>query len=113
MARAKMRYDKDRDVFYASVGNQSTRNLPWTPNEDICFDPESCEVVGYVITNFSVLYPELVKRWNPSERWFVVAFFETRLNDWNKLLAPLRTWKARTDFLSREQAHRSGHLAHH
>ncbi len=113
MTKIKTHYDKDRDVLYVSRDNGPTLNLPWTPNEDICLNSDNYEVVGYIITNFSVLYPNLIKRYTPAERWFVVAFFEERLNDWNKLLAPLRTLKSRIDFLSREQAGRSDHLVHH
>ena len=113
MTRIRTHYDKDRDVFYVSGSNRATRNLPWTHNEDICLNPETIEVVGYIITNFSTLYPNLVKRYTPSERWFVVAFFEERLKDWNNLLSPLRTLKARIDFLTREQTTRSTHLVHH
>ncbi len=113
MAKIKTHYDKDRDVFYVSSSNRSTRNLPWTPNEDICLNSETFEVVGYIITNFSTLYPNLIKRYNPAERWFVVEFFEERLKDWNQLLAPLQTLKSRIDFLSREQAGRSHRLVHH
>lgn len=113
MAKIKTHYDKERDVFYVSSSSRFTRNLPWTLNEDICLNPETFEVVGYIITNFRALYPNLVKRYNPAERWFVVDFFEERLKDWNRLLAPLQTWKARVNFLTREQATRSHRLVHH
>lgn len=112
MKRLTLHYDRKRDVLYVLRGHGATRNLPFTPNEDIRLDPETYEVVGYVITNFSLLYPKLVTRLNAKERWFVTDFFDSRLKDWNTLLAPLRTLKARTDFLMRERADASSSFVH-
>jgi hypothetical protein len=111
--RLSIQYDRRRDVLYVSKGDGETINLPFTENEDIRLDPESYEVVGYVITNFSLLYPHLVVRLNPKQRWFVKDFFQIRLQDWNNLLSPLRGLKARINFLRREGVGLSTQLAHH
>lgn len=110
--RLQLQYDKRRDVLYVSRGHGGTRNLPFTPHEDIQLDHETYEVVGYIITNFSHEYPRLSPRLNLKDRWFVKDFFEGRLNDWNSLLAPLRSAKARVNFLMRERTHLHGSLAH-
>ena len=112
MSGLRVQYDRKRDVLYVSRGEVETVNLPFTENEDIRLDPESYEVVGYVITNFSVLYPHLLVRLTPKERWFVKDFFEYRLQDWNNLLTPLRGLRARINFLRREGVGLHGSLAH-
>ena len=107
MAKIRTHYDKKRDVFYVKRGKRGTRNVALTPNEDICLNPDTYEIIGYIITNFSEVYPKLVKRYTPAEAWFVKEFFDQRLHDWNVLLEPLRSLKARVDFLSKERTAQS------
>lgn len=113
MKKLQLNYDKTRDVLYVLKGSTNTLNLPYSPCEDIRIDHETYEVSGYIITNFSEIYPKLVDRFNSKDKWFVEDFFESRLADWNSLLAPLRTRKARLDFLMKERECHHRPTVHH
>lgn len=110
--RLSINYDKRRDVLYVSRGDGGTLNLPFTHNQDVQLDEESYDVVGYIITNFSHVYPSLFSRLNPKDRWFVREYFEGRIRDWNSLLSHVRGLKARINFLKREKIEFHGSAAH-
>ena len=110
MATLTVTYDKKRDVLYATRrGSASTMNFPWGVDETLRLDPETLEVAGWTITNFSEHYPELARQTGTKHRWFIVEFFETRSNDLNRLLSPIRSRKALVDFLTAE----ADSLSHH
>lgn len=109
--KLKIDYDKKRDVMYVLFGKRNTLNLPWSTEEEICFDPKKLEVVGYIITNFSHQYPKLAAHTAPKEKWFISDFFAQRLKDWALLLSPFKSKKALLDFLTQEHSKRSPHLA--
>ncbi len=73
--RLSINYDKRRDVLYVSKGDGGTLNLPFTHNQDVQLDEDTYDVVGYIITNFSHVYPGLFSRLNPKDRWFVREYF--------------------------------------
>ena len=106
-------YDKKRDVLYVALGKRATVNLPWGENEDVRVDMENREIAGFIITNFCAHYPKLAEHLNPKERWFVKDFFIQRLEDWNNLLAPLKSKKRLMEFLIKERAHPSSEVVHH
>lgn len=110
--RLSISYDKRRDVFYVSKGHGGTLNLPFTHNQDVQLDDDTYDVVGFIITNFSHVYPRLFSRLNPHDRWFVREYFEGRVRDWNSLLSHVRGLKARINFLKREKIEFHGSAAH-
>ncbi len=111
MANLTVRYDKRRDVLYVvRRGSRSTLNFPWGIDETLRVDPETYEVAGWTITNFSFYYPKLARYLGPRQRWFISDFFEARSNDLNRLLSPLRSRKALVDFLTAEAASLSHQL---
>jgi hypothetical protein len=58
MAHITVSYDKKRDVLYVvRRGTRSTMNIVWGIDETLRLDPETCEVAGWTITNFSFHYP--------------------------------------------------------
>lgn len=105
MAAFNVSYDKRRDTLYVlKRGARATWNFVWGMDETMRFDPETYEVVGWTITNFSLRYPKLARSIGPKHRWFITDFFETRSNDLNRLLSPIRSRKALVDFLTAEAA---------
>lgn len=109
MAQLAVTYDTRRDALYVSRrGTRSTLNFVWGIDETLRLDPETFEVEGWTITNFSLHYSKLAHYVGPRKRWFISDFFETRSNDLNRLLAPLRSRKALVDFLTAE----AGTLSH-
>ena len=98
MAQLTITYDKRRDVLYVSKrGTHATLNFVWGTDETLRLDPDSLDVVGWTITNFTLQYPKLAHSTSPRKRWFISDFFETRSNDLNRLLSPLRSRKALVD----------------
>ena len=105
MAQFTVTYDKARDALYvAKRGGRSTLNFVWGIDETLRLDPDSFEPVGWTILNFSLRYPKLARYVGPKKRWFIADFFETRAQDLNRLLAPLRSRKALLNFLTAESA---------
>ena len=105
MAQLAVTYDKKRDTLYVSKrGTHATMNFVWGADETLRLDPESFEVAGWTITNFSLHYPKLAHSTHPRKRWFISDFFEMRANDLNRLLSPLRSRKALMDFLTAESS---------
>jgi len=105
MAQLAVTYDKRRDTLYVSQrGTHATLNFVWGIDETLRLDPETLEVSGWTITNFSLHYPKLANYLGPRRRWFISDFFETRSSDLNRLLAPLRSRKALVNFLTAEAA---------
>jgi len=111
MAQFNVTYDKKRDTLYVSRrGTRSTLNFVWGIDESLRLDPDTLEVVGWTITNFSLHYPKLAHHTGPRKRWFISEFFETRSSDLNRLLSPIRSRKALMDFLTAEAASLSHQL---
>lgn len=105
MAPFTVTYDKKRDALYASRrGTRATLNFVWGIDETLRLDPDTLEVVGWTITNFGLHYPKLAHYTGARKRWFISEFFETRSNDLNRLLSPIRSRKALVDFLTAEAA---------
>ena len=105
MAQLTVTYDKRRDALYVSKrGTHATLNLVWGIDETLRLDPETLEVAGWTVTNFSFHYPKPAHHTGPRQRWFISEFFEVRSNDLNRLLSPLRSRKSRLDFLTAEAA---------
>lgn len=106
MKNQKLRidYDRQRDVLYVHLGGKATVNIPWDLDEDICFDPKSSEVTGYVITNFSKKYPKLAGHSSTKDKWFIRDFFIQRLRDWSMLLSQFKSKKALIHFLTHEHS---------
>lgn len=61
MAKVALRYDDSCDVLYVKARSVKTVNVPISPDEILCVDPEGLEVVGSIHTNFSLNYPKIVK----------------------------------------------------
>jgi len=76
--KLNVNYDKKRNVMYVLSGRRNTINLPWSEEEEICFDPQKLEVAGYIITNFSHQYPKLAAHTSSKEKWFISDFFAQR-----------------------------------
>lgn len=111
MANFIVTYDKKRDTLYtARRGTRATMNFVWGIDEALRLDPDTLEVVGWTISNFSFHYPKLAHYVGPRKRWFISEFFETRSSDLNRLLSPLRSRKALMDFLTAEAASLSHQL---
>jgi len=111
MAQFNVTYDKTRDTLYvARRGTQATLNFVWGADETLRVDPDTLEVVGWTITNFSLHYPKLAHYTGARKRWFISEFFETRSHDLNRLLSPIRSRKALRDFLTAEAASLSHQL---
>lgn len=105
MAHLTVRYDKKRDTLYVSQRTtRATMNFVWGIDETLRLDADTFEVSGWTVTNFSLHYPKLAKHVGPRKRWFIADYFETRSNDLNRLLSPLRSRKALLDFLTAEAA---------
>ncbi len=105
MAQLSVRYDKRRDALYVTPrGAHATVNFVWGIDETLRLNAETLDVSGWTITNFSLHYPKLAKYLGPRKRWFISDYFETRSNDLNRLLSPLRSRKALLDFLTAEAA---------
>lgn len=104
MANFSVTYDNARDVLYAKRGSRSTLNFTWGVDETLRLDPNTFEPTGWTIANFSLHYPKLARFVGPKKRWFIADFFETRAQDLNRLLSPIRSRKALRDFLTAESA---------
>jgi hypothetical protein len=98
----RVSFDKKRDVLNVLRGDNATLNLPVNKHQSVRINPDTLEIVGYVIINFSKQYPKLIGHLNSKERWFVRDFFGQRLKDWNALLSPLKSKKALIDYLAKE-----------
>ena len=111
MAQLAITYDTRRDTLYAvRRGSHATLNFVWGIDETLRLDPETLEVAGWTVTNFSFHYPKLAQHTGPRKRWFICAFFETRSSDLNRLLSPIRSRKALVDFLTAEASSLSHQL---
>jgi hypothetical protein len=103
MAQVSVIYDKKRDTLYVPRrGTRSTLHFVWGIDETLRLDPDTLEVVGWTITNFSLRYPKLARSTGARKRWFISEFFDTRSSDLNRLLSPIRSRKALVDFLIAE-----------
>ncbi len=111
MAAFTVTYDRTRDALYVSKRPaRSTLNFVWGIDEALRLDPETFEPVGWTIVNFSLHYPKLARHTGSRQRWFIADFFDTRAQDLNRLLAPLRSRKALLNFLTAESASLSHQL---
>ena len=111
MAELTVTYDKRRDTLYVlKRGSHGTWNFAWGIDETLRLDPDTYEVVGWTITNFSFHYPKLARAVGPRQRWFISEFFEARSHDLSRLLSPIRSRKALVDFLTAEAASLSHQL---
>ena len=106
MAKMMLRYDAPSDVLYVRSRVARTVNVPVSPDEVLCVDPEALEVVGSVHTNFSLNYPKIVKLLEAGSKTAkegAEEFFELSLRELSTSLSRFRSTKALLDFLKNER----------
>lgn len=105
MAKMKFDYDAQRRTFHFFEGKESHRIVNVCLDEDITllvdFD-EDC-AVGFVITNFDVLYPKHVTALGTPNQELALEFFSMFLRDINHTRQQAKETESFRKFISGER----------
>lgn len=101
MEKINIDYDKDRDVLYVISGKpKETLNVTLDNDTVVRLNNRANEIVGITVTNFSYVFPKLVKRSAGKSKWFVEEFFSMFLTEFNHFMKTLVAKNATNHLLS-------------